>query len=387
MIIRSILDTDLYKLTMGKAVLNMYPKAKASYEFVDRRKEGLFNDQFLIILSENLDRMSSLSLSNEEADWLLQNAPFLGEQYVEWLKGFRFNPDDIEFYIDEGNLNLKIKESYWRDSIYWEVPLMSMISEIYFKTCVPTNLSEDIVVKNTEEKVKLLHDEVNSFADFGTRRRRSYDVQKIVIDKLRKAKSFIGTSNVHFAKEFSVKPIGTQAHEWIMGISSLEGLRHANRHALKKWSDVYHGELGTALTDTFTTPVFLKDFNSYYARLFEGVRHDSGEPLSFAHDIIEHYKSLKIDPLTKTIVFSDGLDVEKAIEIQKKLKDKIKVSFGIGTHFTNNFDDAKALNMVIKLKMCDGHDVVKLSDDRGKQFGNKDALRVANWTFLNEALD
>jgi len=177
-----------------------------------------------------------------------------------------------------------------------------------------------------------------------------------------------------------VKPIGTMAHEWIMGVSALEGLRHANRFALHKWKDVYKADLGIALTDTFGSDAFWEDFDLELAKVYDGVRHDSGDPLIFGEMAIKHYESLGIDPKSKTIVFSDGLNVDKALEIQKFFEGRIKTSYGIGTHFTNDFE-TPALSMVIKLRSIDGIPVVKLSDESGKETGDERALEIANWTF------
>jgi nicotinate phosphoribosyltransferase len=193
---------------------------------------------------------------------------------------------------------------------------------------------------------------------------------------------------------FDVKPLGTMAHEWIMGISALEGLLHANKHAMRIWSDVYKGNLGTALTDTFGSAAFFNDFDGVLARLFDGLRHDSGDPIEFAEKAIKAYKNLGINPMTKTIIFSDGLDVDTALKIAESLNGKINFSFGIGTNLSNDFrtaDDpravSKALNMVIKMMSCNGVDTVKISDVESKVIGEKDAVRVALWTFFKIPLD
>jgi nicotinate phosphoribosyltransferase len=232
------------------------------------------------------------------------------------------------------------------------------------------------------------------WADFGTRRRRSYEVQKTVIDALKTFNGFVGTSNVHFAHQFGCKPIGTMAHEWIMGNSAMCGLRRANKYALENWIEVYGADLGIALTDTYGTEAFLRDFDMQLAKLFDGPRHDSGSPYKFADTFINHYMGMRIDPLAKNIVFSDGLDTDLAVEIQGYCDRRIGCSFGIGTHFTNDFMTAsdpatksRALNMVIKLRTCNGIEVVKLSDDEGKATGDKDAVRVAEWTHRGRPLD
>ena len=261
-----------------------------------------------------------------------------------------------------------------------------MISELFFKHCDSTwDQDLDLQRKRIREKGARL--EGHSFTDFGTRRRRSFEIQELVVKELTAFETFNGTSNVHLAHTCGVPPLGTMAHEWIMGISALESLRHANRYALRIWQEVYQGRLGTALTDTFQTDVFLHDFDAVLARLFDGVRHDSGDPLEFANKVIAKYVSLGIRPITKSIIFSDGLDIDRALEIAAALQGKIQFSFGIGTHLTNDFPGSKALNMVIKLSSCDRVPVVKLSDSPSKAIGDQDALRVARWTFLNQPLD
>ena len=205
-------------------------------------------------------------------------------------------------------------------------------------------------------------------ADFGTRRRRSYEIHRLVIENLHDV--LVGTSNVHLAEQFDITPIGTHAHEWFMFHGAKYGYQSATYKSLEKWSDTYRGSLGIALTDTYTTDVFLQDFDMYFAKLFDGVRHDSGDPIEFGEKIIEHYKSLGIDPMSKTIVFSDGLNVPKAVEITEHFRNKIKTSFGIGTNLTND-TGVIPLNMVIKLSgIYDRNSrkihAVKLSDNVGK---------------------
>ena len=188
---------------------------------------------------------------------------------------------------------------------------------------------------------------------------------------------FLGTSNVHLAHAHDVQPVGTMAHEWIMAHSTLAGLRHANRFALKAWRKVYRGQLAIALTDTYTSEVFFRDFDFYYARVYDGVRQDSGPPLEFADQVVAHYKKLRIDPATKTIIFSDGLNAETAVRLKNHCGARIRCAFGIGTNLTNDFERSEALNIVIKLVGIDGVPVVKLTDDPAKATGPPDAIRAA----------
>jgi len=387
----SILDTDLYKLTMQKAALDLYPDAEATIQFFDRRLQKL--GWLAPILWKQIEQhMSKLALEDHEAKWLAQTCPFLGPGYIEYLRNYRFDPSELFALTadDEGDLRIIIKGP-WHRAILWEVPLMALISECYFTADENyKNWNRDGQDVKAQRKCGILQGGGCTFADFGTRRRRDYSAQDVVVGEFVRSgyKGFVGTSNVHLAQKHNTKPIGTMAHEWIQAHAILSGLRHANRYALEAWSRVYDGSLGVALTDTFGTPAFFADFQGLLAHTFDGVRHDSADPFKFADQVVEHYSGLRIPPSTKTIVFSDSLNSELAVKIQKHCDTLgINCSFGIGTHFSNDFGGSlKALNMVLKLIAINGEPVVKLSDDRGKEIGDPDALRVAKWTFFNEPL-
>jgi nicotinate phosphoribosyltransferase len=372
---------------MQQAVLELFPNSNVEYRFKNRGKHR-FTPAFLAELKRQIQLMSTISLTDKEYLWIKENIPFFTPAYLEYLKNYRFDPSEIQVSLGEDNdLVIDIGGS-WHSTILWEVPLMAMISELYFKMIdTEWDGSLDHVYAKAHAKHAMMRREYASFAEFGTRRRRSYAIQDKVIQAFQTYSGFNGTSNVHFAMKYNLKPIGTMAHEWIMGVSALEGLRHANFHALQNWVRVYNADLGIALTDTFGTPAFFKNFNMRLAKLYDGVRHDSGNPLTFADSVIEHYKSLGINPMSKVIVFSDGLDVKKCLEIAVYCQGRIRFSFGIGTHFTNDFEGSPALNMVIKIWKCDGVYVVKLGDGTGKTMGNGDAVRVAQWTFNDTPLD
>ncbi|MEZ5336471.1 MAG: nicotinate phosphoribosyltransferase [Methanolobus sp.] len=275
---------------------------------------------------------------------------------------------------------------------------MATISELYF------DIVENEWKKEKEEYQPLLEDYAKlmvnfamelehnkcGFSEFGTRRRRSFELHDLVVRKLHKCKTFSGTSNVFLAKKYGVKATGTIGHEWIMGNSALVGLRNANLFALENWTTVYKGNLGIALSDTFGSEPFFRNFNLKLSKLYDGVRHDSGDPLAFAERVINHYEEMGINPLTKVIIFSDSLSAENAVKIKKECESRINCIFGIGTSLTNNhefFRSSPPLNMVIKLHSIDGIPVVKLSDDEGKETGDKDAIRVANYIFGRKGLD
>lgn len=388
--IESILDNDLYKFSMQKAVLDYKTEVPVKYSFFNRRKEAKFNNSFLNALQQEIRLMETLRLTSNEKKWLRKSCPWLGDKYIDYLSNYRYDKDEVKISLNNNELELEI-EGTWEHSILWEVPLMALISELYFIHCDSNwDWNENDQISKIEQKAVKLKN--SRYSDFGTRRRRSFKTQDFVVKHLKNYTNnnnvgFFGTSNVYLAMRYDVRPIGTMAHEWIMGVSAIEGLFRANYHALRIWSECYNGNLGIALTDTFGTKAFFKDFDGYQARLFDGVRHDSGSPYDFADRVIDHYKSLGINPLTKSIVFSDGLNADLASKIADYCDQKIMCSFGIGTNFTNDFDGSEALNMVIKLIKCNGFDVVKLSDDLRKSIGEKDALRVAKWLFFGQPLD
>lgn len=390
-IINSILDNDLYKFSQQQAVLELFPDTQVTYRFKNRGEQR-FNVRFLELLKQQIEYMESLSLTPLEYSYIKDNIPFFKPSYLEYLKNYRYNQSEIEVYFCSNDLVVNIK-GYWRDAILWEVPLMSIISELYFKTIDTSWSNNSIEIQKTaSQKINELYDAHCTYADFGTRRRRSFNTQDSVVGTMKRFQNyknrpcFVGTSNVYFAMKYELKPIGTMAHEWIMGNSILESLRHANYRALDNWIRVYNADLGIALTDTYGTDSFLANFNKRLARDYDGVRHDSGCPFKFADKMEMHYKKMNIDPMTKVIIFSDGLDIKTAISINNYCQGKIKCSFGIGTFLTNDFKNSKALNMVIKLWSVNDIPVVKLSDTPGKVMGDSDAVRVARWTFLNKSL-
>jgi nicotinate phosphoribosyltransferase len=378
--ITSILDNDLYKFTMQQIVLHQYPTAVAEYRFKNRGQHK-FSPEFMGQLDDAVKEMAGLSLSVSERRFL-RALPFIKSWYLDYLAAYRFNPKQVDLSLAEtGELVIKI-HGPWHETILWEVPLMATISELYFKY-VDGEWNTKGLQERTASKGALLSAAGAEgaeftrckFADFGTRRRRSSAVHEVVLDTLQDCAGFVGTSNVHFAQSFEVKPIGTMAHEWVQAISALESINHANRYMMEKWADFYDGSLGIALTDTYGLRAFLVDFNPRLAKLFDGVRHDSGCPFEFTDRIVALYKAYGINPQSKTIVFSDGLDVDQALKIRSYCLQKgIGFSFGIGTNLTNDFPGSPPLNMVIKLWSINGMPVVKLSEDPGKANGDPEEL-------------
>lgn len=389
-IINSILDTDLYKLTMQQAVLFgrfagvSFQDVDVEYAFFNRggtqfpKKFGEDHYKDGKYLQDQIFAMANLSLSDREYRWMQKSLPFLKRSYLDFLRGFRFDPSQVSVSQTDGDLRIKIKGP-WYSTILWEVPLMAIISELYYK--MENKHSKD-VAQTTSNKAKRIREAGLHLAEFGTRRRFGYNEQDQVVGilKAEAGPTFVGTSNVHLAMKHGIKAIGTHAHEWFMAMAALFGYRLANRYALQAWAEEFQGDLGIALTDTFTTDVFFDQFDMRMSKLFDGVRHDSADAIEFAEKTIKHYRSNQIDPMSKTIVFSDGLNVDSAIENHRWCMGKIKSSAGMGTHLTNDFGH-KPLNMVIKMVRCNGIPVVKLSDVGGKNTGELDAIANCKYVF------
>ncbi|POY34998.1 nicotinate phosphoribosyltransferase [Solitalea longa] len=377
----SILDNDFYKFTMQYAVVKLFPHAKARYQFINRGKHE-FPEGFDQALRQAVDAMAELQLSKEEKSFLKTNCPYLDPAYLDFLQGYRYDPSEVTIIQSTTNLEIHI-EGYWYRTILWEVPLLSLVSELFYKLNGLKRVEDEEVCAITKEKIDKYNQLGVTVADFGTRRRHSYQVQRLVIETLRKneGKSFIGTSNVHMAMLYKTKPIGTHAHEWFMFHAARYGFKMANSLGLEHWVDVYRGDLGIALSDTYTTEVFFEQFDKKFAKLFDGVRHDSGDPIEFADKTIQHYQKLGINPLYKTIIFSDALNYEKVVAIAEHCKNKIGVSFGIGTNLTNDVG-LKPMNIVIKLTEAMPQNktwtpVVKLSDERGKYTGQPEMIDLS----------
>ena len=380
--ITSILDNDLYKFTMQNAVMKLYPHSKVKYRFINRG-ENNFPKGFKNKLEEKIVNLSKLKLTSDEENFLKTKCYFLDPVYIDFLKGYRYHPDEVKVTQRGKKLSIEI-EGYWYRTILWEVPLLALVSELFFEL----NNSEKPNPKQLEKlnisKAKKFEKLGASFADFGTRRRYSFENHFKVVKTLKEncPNTFTGTSNVYLAYRLNLTPIGTQAHEWFMFHAAKYGFKMANPTALGRWVDVYHGNLGIALSDTFTTEAFLESFDTMHAKLFDGVRQDSGDPIEFANILIKHYKKLRINPKLKTIVFSDSLNFEKVKAIENKIKNKINTSYGIGTYLSNDIPGIKPLNIVIKMIAAapygnDWVSTIKLSDVKGKNTGNKESINLA----------
>ncbi|GAB3357955.1 nicotinate phosphoribosyltransferase [Arachidicoccus ginsenosidivorans] len=377
----SILDNDFYKFTMQCAVVSLFADVKAKYKFINRG-EHHFPPGFGEALRKCVDAMSELRLQPEEKAYLFKTCPYLSPAYIDFLAGYKYHPKEVHIEQNGSSLEVTI-EGYWFRTILWEVPLLSLISELFYITTGQKRIDDKEIERRTEEKIRLFNQLGVTVADFGTRRRHSFAVHQLIAATLKKfhGNSYIGTSNVHLARITGVKPIGTHAHEWFMFHGAYYGFKMAGGLGLENWATVFQGDLGVALSDTYTTDIFFKQFNKKLSKLFDGVRHDSGDPVLFAEKTIAHYKNLGINPLHKFIIFSDGLNPEKVAHIAQSTKGRIGISFGIGTNLTNDVG-LEPMNIVIKLSSIQvGENLpiatIKLSDEKGKYTGDPAMIELA----------
>lgn len=386
-IIKSILDTDLYKFTTSYAYSKLYPRAYGQFQFIDRdnlRYPLGFADR----LKAEIQKMSELKVTKEEYKFLLRNLPYLPPTYIDFISGFRYNPEEISIYQDkEGHLSIVAEGLLYRVTL-WETPILALVSELYY---IMTGATADVIysqeaIKNKALKLK---EENITVSMFGMRRRFSFDTEDMVTRTLKEfsGKNFFGTSNIYLAMLHNIKVCGTHPHEWVQFHGAMFGYKMANYMAMEDWINVYDGDLGTVLTDTYTTDVFMNNFSKKHAMLFTSLRHDSGDPFEFTDKVIKRYKELKVDPTIKYIIFSDGLDTERAIQINNYCKGKIGSGFGIGTNFSNDVGNGvKPMNIVMKLWKCKmtekdrWHNCIKLSDVKGKHTGEPDEIELAKKT-------
>lgn len=380
MIVRTILDTDLYKFTTSYAYIKLFPYAMGCFSFTDR-DETEYTEEFLKELKAEISNLRLLKLTDEELEYMTLNCRFLPRVYWEWLSSFRFDPDKIEVFLDEAHhLHIEVADYLYKVTLY-EVPLLAIVSEI--KNKYSGNIADpELIHCKLCEKVELSNERKLPFSEFGTRRRFSVDVQEAVIGYLSKNALYCtGTSNCYFAMKFGMKMMGTHPHEWFMFHGAQFGYKHANYMALENWVNVYDGDLGIALSDTYTSDIFLSNFSRKQAKLFDGVRCDSGDELEFIDKLIARYLELGIDASTKTIIFSNALDFNKALDILNYCHGKIRCAFGIGTNLTND-TGFKPSNIVMKLSRCKMNihqkwrECVKLSDDAGKHTGNPQEVQA-----------
>ena len=308
--IRSILDTDLYKLTQNAAVLQLYPNTPVTYEFINRNLSQKFNQQAYQYIVESVKEMGNLKTKDEEISFLQNRCPYLPKWYFNWLKSYRFDPNEVEILYNNGELKI-IVSGDWDSTILWEVPLLAIVSDSYFLH-VDKNWSMYGQIELINEKGRKLELAGCKFSDFGTRRRRNFITQELVVEELSKFDNFVGTSNPYLAMRFPTLtrgrphcPKGTMAHEFISAHQVLGGIRHSNRDAMRAWREVYKRDLGTALTDTLGSDTFFNDIDAELAHSFDSLRCDSGDNFIYIDKTIKFYEKHKIDPHHKSIIFSD----------------------------------------------------------------------------------
>ena len=379
-IITSLLEQDMYKFSMGQAIYHQFSDYKTTWTFKCRNTDVHFTEEMVEEIKEQIQTFCKLRFTEEELMYL-ENICWIKGSYVDFLRLWQPRYEDFEITADdECGLSVETRGTWLNTSMY-EIPTLAIVNEVYFKMAYNyADLYEDYKERLGRKLELLVSGQyyISSFSEFGLRRRLSSEAQNYLVEKLKNTKycssTLVGTSNVYLARKHNLTPVGTMAHEWIMCVGQgnhKHNPAYSNWYALDAWVKEYGILNGTALTDTITTDCFLKDFQLTYATLFSGVRHDSGDPKLWGDKMIEHYRSLGIDPMTKTLLFSDSLDFERADEVFRYFRERIKVAFGIGTYLSND-TMVPALNIVMKITKCNGQDVAKISDAPGKSMCKND---------------
>ena len=383
-IIKSLLDTDLYKFTMLQVVLHKFPQTHSVYAFRCRNLEDTAYPLSTLLdeVNSELDALCELRFTADELQYL-RGLRFIKSDFVDYLELFQLKRRFIKATLDaEGRLDIRI-EGPMIQAMMFEIFVLAIVNELYFSH-LDQQSAWQVGEQRLNDKLLLLQDYRSQMAaydvpfllsDFGTRRRYSVAWQEQVIERLMAVPEiFRGTSNVYFAKQFGITPIGTMAHEFLQAFQALDvRLRNFQKAALEAWVQEYRGDLGIALTDVVGMDAFLRDFDLYFAKLFDGLRHDSGDPYAWGEKAYAHYQQLKINPKTKMLNFSDGLTLQKAWALYLHFNDRFQLGFGIGTHLTNDMGQTP-LNIVLKLVECNGQSVAKISDSPGKTMTDNDTF-------------
>lgn len=381
MIVTSLLDTDLYKFSMMQVVLHHYPAAQVEYKF-KCRNPGIDLVPYIAEIRRELEGLCSLRFTPEELDYL-RTWRFIKSDFVDFLGLFQLNAKYVEITPAQdgpGDIDIHIRGP-WLHTILFEVPLLAIVNEVYFRNTQP-DLSLDEGRRRLREKIALLRDTEGfqdcRIADYGTRRRFSRAWHEEVVTTLREGlgRQLTGTSNVWLAWKLGLTPLGTLAHEYLQAHQALgPRLRDSQVAALETWAREYRGDLGIALSDVYGLSAFLRDFDMYFCKLFDGTRHDSGDPFAWGERVLAHYRANRVDPRSKVLVFSDGLDVPKVMQLYEHFHGRCQLAFGVGTNLTNDVGP-EPLQIVIKMIRCNGQPVAKLSDTPGKNMC-EDAAYVA----------
>ena len=366
-IVASLLDTDFYKLTMQQAVFHHYPTAVVDARFHCRTPVDLTSLAGQV--REQIDALGGLRLQPEEKQWLAGVGIFR-QDYLDWLEQLRLDPGKVDVQISHDSLDINVRGS-WLDVTLFEIYILAIVSELYGRN-LQQGANVEIGRSNLQDKIHWLKAQQGAedfhFVDFGTRRRFCRKWQKEMLETLQRELpgQLKGTSNMKLAQELGLAPVGTMGHEWLQAHQALaDDLAESQRLALEVWHQEYQGELGIALTDTISMSAFLQDFDRDLALRYSGMRHDSGDPVEWGERALKHYEQLDIDPRTRHLVFSDGLDFSRALEISRRFEGRTQTSFGIGTWLTNDVGGTP-LSIVLKLVSCNGQPVAKISDTPGK---------------------
>lgn len=384
-IITSLLETDMYKFSMGQAIYHQFSDYKTTWTFKCRNKDVHFTEEMVEEIREQIKHFCTLRFTEDELDYL-ENVKWMKGSYVDFLRLWQARYADFKITTDaECGLSIETFGTWLNTSMY-EIPTLAIVNEVYFRMAYDYDELLDSFKERLSAKVAALEADaavetegketvyrLGSFSEFGLRRRLSAEAQELAVKALSEAdykgnSLFVGTSNVYLAKKYNLTPVGTMAHEWIMCTGQgnhKHNPAYSNWYALDAWVREYGILNGIALTDAITTDCFLKDFQLTYATLFGGVRHDSGDPYAWGEKMLKHYESLGIDARNKTLLFSDSLDFDKADKLYRYFNGRAKVAFGIGTYISND-TKVPALNIVMKTTKCNGMDVAKISDNPSK---------------------
>ena len=386
MMIQSLLDTDLYKFTMMQVVLHQFPGAQVEYTF-KCRSPGVNLAQYTAHIQAEIDALCSLRMMPEELAYL-RSLRFIKSDFVDFLDLFHLQSHYVTLAPQPDNsLSITIKGP-WLHTILFEIPILAIVNQVYFEHSHGAVDSGE-GLRRLHDKIALIRDDVSLkgliIADYGTRRRFSRHWQRTVLTELRDGlgAQFAGTSNVWLAKELGLTPLGTMAHEYLQACQALgPRLRDSQIFGFEMWAKEYRGDLGIALSDVYGMSAFLRDFDLYFCKLFDGARHDSGDPFDWGERLIAHYDTMRVDPKAKTLVFSDGLTIPRVIELYRRFAGRARLAFGVGTNLTNDTGPT-ALQIVLKMTRCNGQPVAKLSDSPEKTMCND----VAYLTYLRQVFE
>ena len=388
-IINHFTDNDLYTFTCMYYIIQTYPRAEVEYTFFDRNGT-VYPQGFDKLLQEQVNYMKNVVIQEDEIEFMLKKCYYLPKWFIDvFLRGFRFNTDEVSINQDlDGHLHVSVKGK-WYSAIIWEMPILSCVSEL-FHILNGDDKKYDLALETQKVRKKTVEIFANGLilGDMGTRRRFSFDHQKMVLTQMKDVYEngkfsgfFTGTSNVWFAKELNLNPLGTMSHQLISFEENVTSVFEVNHSVMEKWASVYNGDLGLYLYDCFGDDVFFNNFSKKNAMLFSGLRVDSGNEEEQIDKIVKKYTDLGINPQTKQVIFSNGLNIKRAIEIQKYASEKVKPSFGVGTFLTCDLTGISPMNIVVKLTKSritesrEWHDCVKLSCDKGKTLGNPDKCK------------